>query len=507
VASVHDPGRADALGRLMGFRRNLYRCLTARRDALFELVDALTCRPGRVDSLPALTLEPESRRGHGSLYGALTAGQIGADRLRRLLLSTVAAGRDGLVWFAGDVSSWPRPDAACSPGRLATYDKSARTLGGRPVTSGWPYAVLAGLEWGPTSWTAPVDAVRLTPTTSLTEVTLTQIERACAGMAALSHGETGHGETGHGETGHGETGHGETGHGETGRGETLGFVFDAEYDLMALSHAVAGRAHIVGRLRSNQVFRADPDPGAGRGSRGRPRRHGPAIKLNDPASLGPPDRTAEIDSPRYGRVRLAAWDHRHRKLRREGYWADHEGPLPIVAGSVIRVQIQRLSGKGGPPTGPMWLWHAGPTPLDLVTVFAVYQRRFDLEHTFRFLKQDLGWTVPAPLHPETADHWTWLVLAAYTQLRLARPICHDLRLPWEKPADPGRISPRRVRRDFRRVHALLGTPANPPKPSRPGPGRPRGSTRPPRPQHPTHRKHNRAKPKHPKTTTKIKPKG
>jgi hypothetical protein len=260
----------------------------------------------------------------------------------------------------------------------------------------------------------------------------------------------------------------------------------------------------VGRLRSNQVFHADPGPEPP-GRRGRRRRHGAAIKLNDPASLGAPDRTAELDSPRYGRVRLAAWDRRHRMLRRDGYWADHEGPLPIVPGSVIRIEIERLSGKGGRPQGPMWLWHAGPTPLDLVTVFAAYQRRFDLEHTFRFLKQDLGWTLPAPLHPATADRWTWLVLAAYTQLRLARPICRDLRLPWEKPAD--RIPPRRVRRDFRRLHARLGTPANPPKPGRPGPGRPRGSARPPRDRHPSHRKHRRARRKRRTAATKINPKG
>jgi len=181
VASVHDPGRAGAVEELGAFRQAWYGCLTARRDALFELTDALVCRPGRVESLPGLSLEPESRRGHGSVYAGLTEGRIAADRLRRLLAGTVPAGRAGLVWFAGDVSNWPRPDAACSPQRLAIYDKSARTLAGHPVTSGWPFAVLAGLEWGPTSWTAPVDAARLTPSSSLTEVTLAQIGRGVPG--------------------------------------------------------------------------------------------------------------------------------------------------------------------------------------------------------------------------------------------------------------------------------------------------------------------------------------
>ena len=58
--------------------------------------------------------------------------------------------------------------------------------------------------------------------------------------------------------------------------------------------------------------------------------------------------------------------------------------------------------------------------LDLDLAWRAYIRRFDLEHTVRFCKQTLGWTTPRPRHPEQADRWTWLVLAAYTQLRLAR---------------------------------------------------------------------------------------
>jgi hypothetical protein len=34
MASVHDPGRTDAVGQLVGFRQGPYGCLTARRDAL-----------------------------------------------------------------------------------------------------------------------------------------------------------------------------------------------------------------------------------------------------------------------------------------------------------------------------------------------------------------------------------------------------------------------------------------------------------------------------------------
>jgi hypothetical protein len=38
-------GADQARERLAGFRRELYRCFTARADALFELADAVCCAP------------------------------------------------------------------------------------------------------------------------------------------------------------------------------------------------------------------------------------------------------------------------------------------------------------------------------------------------------------------------------------------------------------------------------------------------------------------------------
>jgi hypothetical protein len=115
---------------------------------------------------------------------------------------------------------------------------------------------------------------------------------------------------------------------------------------------------------------------------------------------------------------------------------------------------------------------------DLDLLWRAYIRRFDLEHTFRFLKQSMGWTTPRVRHPEQADRWTWLVLAAFTQLRLARSGVADRRLPWERRYDERRLRPLRVRRVVSALLVELGTPAKPPKPCgrSPGrsPGRPKG---------------------------------
>ncbi len=92
-------------------------------------------------------------------------------------------------------------------------------------------------------------------------------------------------------------------------------------------------------------------------------------------------------------------------------------------------------------------------------------RRLDLEHTFRFLKQTLGWTTLRVRHPEQADRWTWLVMGAFTQLGLARAGVADLRLPWERRYDPGCLTPIRVLavsfRRFWRNSALQRSRRNP----------------------------------------------
>jgi hypothetical protein len=111
---------------------------------------------------------------------------------------------------------------------------------------------------------------------------------------------------------------------------------------------------------------------------------------------------------------------------------------------------------------------------DLDRAWRAYVRRFALEHTFRFLKQTLNWTLPCVRHQEQADRWMWLVVVAYTQLRLARPLVADERLPWERPLTTQRLTPARVRRAFSALLPTLGSPAKSPRPCGRSPGRPKG---------------------------------
>src|ERR1700731_3028027 len=164
----------EPLAVLSRFRRDFHGCLTARRDELFELADAVLCTDGPVRALAGLSLAPEHRGGHGALYDAVTRGRIEVARLRRSLAGLpLPRAADGRLMLAVDVSNWLRPGAATSPERLFCH-VYGRGKGQAQMIPGWPYSVIAALEPGRTSWTAVLDAVRLGPADDLTAVTAAQ---------------------------------------------------------------------------------------------------------------------------------------------------------------------------------------------------------------------------------------------------------------------------------------------------------------------------------------------
>ena len=209
---------------------------------------------------------------------------------------------------------------------------------------------------------------------------------------------------------------------------------------------------------------------------GRPRKHGGVLTFAKPESWHVPEVTTVTDTTRYGKAKATAWDRMHPRLTHRGPWLEHAAEeLPLPHGTLIRLTVERLPGEAAPK--PVWLWCSatGAAPATVNLWWRTFLRRFDIEHTFRLFKQTLGWTVPKVHDPHAADLWTWLIIAAHTQLRLARPLAEDLRRPWERPVKTGRLSPARVRRGFRHLRRKAARPAAAPKPGRPGPGRPPGS--------------------------------
>jgi hypothetical protein len=456
------PTPSSPLARLAAFRAELHACFTRRADALLELGDALLCAQTPLPSLPHLSLEPVHRRSWGSTYAALARSQVDAERLRDLLAGSLPAADPPV--FAVDVTTWPRCDAECSPERGYYYHPS-RHSAGQPIVAGWAYQWIAQLSFDRDSWTAPVDAQRLHPLDDTDQTAAGQVRALLARLPASE--------------------------------AVPLFVFDGGYDSAQLTLDLAEEpVAVLVRLRSDRCFYADPPPRSP-GATGRPRRHGAKFNCADPATWPTPTATLYTSDDRYGTVTVACWTGLHPKQQRHPGHGTRR-PRPIVRGTVIRVQVERVPARTRPPK-VLWLWWAGPAglQLDLDLVWRAYIRRFDLEHTVRFAKQTLGWTTPRPRHPEQADRWTWLVVAGYAQLRLARQLAGDQRLPWERPRPQPRLSPYRVRRGFPRLLCALGSPAAAPKPSGRPPGRPKGrcsgpATRYPAIKKPTKKPRNKA---------------
>ncbi|MEU9493292.1 NF041680 family putative transposase [Streptomyces sp. NPDC048215] len=450
MSLLHHGAPRDAFAELSGFRMGLYACLTGRRDALFELSDALLCADGPVRTLVELSLEPEHRRGHGALYGGLNHGDLDMARLRRTLAGLpLPRTSEGRLVLAVDVSTWSRPDANTSPDRMFCHTYG-RGRGSAQMIPGWPYSFVAALEQGRTSWTALLDVVRLCPWDDAIAVTAAQVRDVLQRLYV-------------------------TGQWQVGDPPVL-VVLDAGYDVTRLAFLLADLpVELLGRMRSDRVLYFPPPPQPPANRRRKPKR-GAEFAFEAAATQPVPSVTTVSDTTHYGKALASAWDRLHPLLVRRSAWVGHpEGELPVIEGTVVRLQVDHLRGDHDPR--PVWLWWSGTaaTADDVDRLWRAFLRRFDLEHTFRMLKQTLGWTAPKLREPAAADRWTWLVIAAHTQLRLARPLAEDLRNPWERPARQGRLTPARVRRRFRRLHGKKPQPVSAPKSSVAGPGQPIGT--------------------------------
>ena len=448
---------ATAFTTLTAWRSAQYAACGRRRDALFDLCDALLAAgpvpsPAHLSLQPAhLSLQPAHRRGWGSLYDALASGRLYNPALRALLAAHPLDGGEAI--YAVDASVWMRCDAETSPGR-GVYSHPSRHSAGQPVVAGWAYQWVAQVGFAPDSWTAPMDVRRLRPHESVNAVAAEQI-RALLERLPIE-------------------------------GSFPWFVFDAGYDSVQLAQALAGaRAAILVRLRAGRSFYADP---LSQPATGRPRRHGQKFDCSDATTWPVPMAELRTEDPRYGDVHVRAWAGLHPKTQEHATRGTRR-PRPLVRGTLLLVEVSRLPQPTQPPK-PLWLWwqipgdDTGLAVPDLDRAWRAYVRRFDLEHTLRFLKQSLNWTLPRVRHPEQADRWSWLVALAYTQLRLARPLVADRRLPWERSLAPERLTPGRVRRGFWRLLLLVGPPAKAPKPCGRSPGRPKGKRSGRAPRHP-----------------------
>jgi hypothetical protein len=286
-------------------------------------------------------------------------------RLRRSLVSgPLPRAADGRIVLAVDVSAWLRSDAPTSRDRLFCH-VYGRGRNQSQRIPGWPYSFVAALEPGRTSWTALLwNAIRLGPADDTTTVTAQQLRGVIERLIAVGQWRAGD--------------------------PPMLVVADAGYDITRLAFLLADLpVELLGRIRSDRVLRL-PKPARLPGTTGRPPKHGPEFALDRPATWPPPQHTTITDTRRYGTATATSWDRVHPRLTHRDAWADHPRELPVIEGTLIRLHVDHLPGDRDPK--PVWLWSSATaaTAADVDRWWQAFLRRFDLEHTFRLLKQTRG---------------------------------------------------------------------------------------------------------------------
>jgi hypothetical protein len=150
---------------------------------------------------------------------------------------------------------------------------------------------------------------------------------------------------------------------------------------------------VAGRTRSSRCGNGrhvlDRDPG----------RHGPEFRFTKPETWPEAAVVTRTDTANYGKAETQAWDRIHPRLTHRAAWLEHEGELPLIEGTLIRLKVEHLSKDREAPA--VWLWSSrtGATDKDVDRAWKAFLRRFDLEHTFRLFKQTRGWTRPRLREP------------------------------------------------------------------------------------------------------------
>ncbi|MFJ7423879.1 transposase [Streptomyces uncialis] len=295
------------------FREDFYGCLTARRDELCALADALLCADGPVTSPVELTLVAEHRRGHGALYDALNRGRLDAGRLRRTLAAPPQpkAADDRLV-LTVDVSNWLRPEAECSAERLLCHTYG-RGRDQHVKIPGWPYSFFAALESGRNLLVPAAGRRAARPRGRCRRDHAVQVCRVVEDLV---------------------TG----GRWREGEPDVL-VVFDAGYDAPRMAHLLDGRpVEALGRMRSDHVMRR-PTPtqleyANAYPQGGRPPKHGKECRFARSENWGEPDAATVQITDRYGTAKAMAWD----RLR-------PTGSPPAPRGSTMTVNSSSSRGR------------------------------------------------------------------------------------------------------------------------------------------------------------------
>ena len=460
------------------FRGKLHNQFKHLADSAMELMDAL-CSNNKTASVVKLSLNPLFRRGHSALFkaiGALSFREVsnvengeGEDSqpqdpsLLELIAEVVPKPKERPFYLLGlDCTSVERQFAKTLADRGLVYQPT-QIKGNKPIAIGHSYSMLAVIperKEGDAPWTIPLDMSRVSTESNSNQKGIAQLK------AVLSNPKLAWSK------------------------ELCVSVVDSAYGSKQFLSPLQEHQNLVtvARSRSSRVFYQSPVISETPVGKGHPTWYGARFATKEQDTWHEPTAVSQLSyktrSGRIVNVTITAWAN---MLMRGGKdIPTHKFPFTLL-------QIESCDDAGQSLFRPMWLIVIGQRrgELSALQAYHSYRQRFDLEHTFRFGKQNLLLTAFETPDVEHEQQWVKFVMLAYVQLWAVHSLVVALARPWEKhliSVPSARLSPSKVQQDWFRIISQLGSPAVSPKPRGYSSGRKSGEIQSPRPRLPVIKK-------------------
>lgn len=428
------------------FRDKIFSCFSYRADATMELLDALA---GNVnaDSVVGLSENPAFRRGYGSIHDVIShfdQDPNQSERIEQRLLHYCSPITEAQPFhlMVLDCTSAPRPHSKTLQDKGVVYSPNP-IPGNKPITIGHQYSVMGFLPEQASAhknppWILPISVRRVATDTNGINVGIEQMTMAASHF----------------------------------KGDLSVFLGDVSYSKPAFIKSIQenNNALLIARLTSNRIINRKPIEKicktGNRRKRGHELWYGTEFNFKKETTWGDPHEI--MSTPfitRKGKIftaRIQCWNDL--LMRQKQGIKLNEYPFRVIRIEIFDEKENIVFNR------PMWLMISGKRQheLNLTQIWKSYQRRYDIEHFFRFGKSRL--LLDKFQTPDTAHEESWWKIAclSYAQLYMARELASNMPAPWEKYLPAMKTnetvkSVRQVQKSFNRITTETGTPAVAPK--------------------------------------------
>jgi len=423
------------------FRKELYMSFTKRKDAIMNLLDALTSDGGKYDSVVQLSNSSFFEREYSSITDAISDGllEVKWNKITQLILQHNGIHSDDSPYkIIIDCTPNPRAHSKKLSDRYITHAPNPAP-GNKPICVGSQYSAAMLLPHKISSrkkhWLILLSVKRVKSSQKGNETGMEQIIQSIKDYGLED--------------------------------KTCISIGDSLYGTERCRKIASQQDNLVHIFRFNSnrniFFKPTEQECA---PKGRTKEFGAKMHLNDISTHLPHNDSTQTQmincKGKEYTISIKRWNNV--LLRGSRQFRSSHYPLNLVQITVTNQKDKTVFKK------PLWLAVFGKRrhEIDLVDIYKHYVSRYDIEHFFRFGKRNLlmnSYQTPDVEHEEL---WWKLCMLAYVQLYMAKDMVKCIPQPWERylPAykhfdedNKTTMTPSQTQRGFADLLTVMGTPA------------------------------------------------